>query len=152
MLRIKFFRHDETGSTLVEYAIAATVFLTALFAVLEFGRALWAHNALTDAARRGARYAVLHCSSDSNSVKNVVVYGNPAGGSQPLLPDLTSGNVNVTYSPTYVVGDGTATVTITGYQFQFVLPFLPKSINMPAYSTTLTAESAGYIPGSAPCS
>ena len=52
MLHIKTCRDNERGSTLVEFAIGVTVFLTAMFAVLEFGRALWGHNALTDAARR----------------------------------------------------------------------------------------------------
>src|ERR1051326_6652350 len=46
MFRIRNFKHDEKGSTLVEYAIGASVFVMAMFAVLEFGRALWAHNAL----------------------------------------------------------------------------------------------------------
>jgi Flp pilus assembly protein TadG len=151
MLRINTFRRDEQGATLVEYAIAATVFVTTLFAVLEFGRALWVHNALTDAARRGARYAVLNCKSDSSSVKNVVVYGDPAGGTQSILPDLTTGNVDVSYSPDFIVNEGTATVKITNYKFNFVLPLLPTSITMPAYSTTLPAESAGYIPGQGPC-
>ena len=49
MLRIRNFNKDEKGSTLVEYAIGASVFLMAVFGVLEFSRALWAHNALTDA-------------------------------------------------------------------------------------------------------
>ena len=51
---------SERGATLVEYAIALSVFLVSMFAVIEFGRALWTHNALADAARRGARYAALH--------------------------------------------------------------------------------------------
>ena len=50
-------KKTRTGASLLEFAIAATVFLTVLFAVVEFGRALWVHNALSDAARRGARYA-----------------------------------------------------------------------------------------------
>jgi Flp pilus assembly protein TadG len=41
----------EKGSTLVEFAIGASVFLLVMFAVIEFGRALWVHNALADAAR-----------------------------------------------------------------------------------------------------
>jgi len=145
MLRIKTFKKDETGATLVEYAIGASVFIMAVFGVLEFGRALWAHNALCDAARRGARYAVLHPYGDP-AVKNVVVYDDPNGGTQPLMPELTTGNVVVTYSGDFSVNAGTATVTITGYQFKFVLPFLPSTITMPAYSTTLTGESAGVIP------
>src|SRR5688572_13442108 len=136
---------NERGSTLVEFAIAATVFLTAMFAVLEFGRALWVHNALSDAARRGVRYAIVHQQSDVAAVKNVVVYGNPAGGSTPLVNNLTTSNVNVTYSG-FGLSDGTATVSITNYQFEFVIPIVSTSIQMPSYSTTLTAESAGLIP------
>ena len=148
MLRIKNFKQDETGATLVEYAISATVFIMAVFAVLEFGRALWAHNALTDAARRGARYAVLHQANggEDTNIKNLVVYGNAAGGTQPLLPGLSPANVQVTRTTDFSVNSGTATVSITGYEFQFVLPFLPKKIAMPSYSTTLTGESAGLIP------
>jgi Flp pilus assembly protein TadG len=146
MLRIKSFKQDEKGSTLVEYAIGATVFIMAIFAVLEFGRALWAHNALTDAARRGARYAVLNTPDKDTQIKNLVVYGNPAGGTKPLVPGLSTSNVTVSRSGDFSVNSGTATVSITGYQFQFVLPMLPKKIVMPHYSTTLTGESAGLIP------
>lgn len=145
MFRIKTFKKDEKGSTLVEYAIGASVIIMAVFGVLEFGRALWVHNALCDAARRGARYAVLHQLGDP-AVKNVVVYDNPDGGTQPLLPDMTTDNVTVTYSDDFSVNSGTATVTITGYDFKFVLPFLPVKITMPAYSTTLTGECAGIMP------
>lgn len=135
----------ERGATLVEFAIGATVFLTAIFAVLEFGRALWVHNALSDAARRGARYAVLNPASDSASVKNVVVYGDPAGGSKPLVENLTTTNVNVTYSG-FTLDGGTASVTITGYEFQLVIPIIGTKIQMPDYHTTLTGESTGLIP------
>ena len=135
----------ERGSTLVEFAIGATVFLMVMFAVIEFGRALWVHNALSDAARRGARYAVVHTAADSEAVKNVVVYGDPAGGSTPLVDNLTTANVNVNYS-SFGLSGGTATVSISNYQFQFVFPIVSTSIAMPNYSTTLTAESAGLIP------
>jgi Flp pilus assembly protein TadG len=148
MLRINSFKRNEKGSTLVEFAIGATVFLMAVFAVLEFGRALWAHNALVDAARQGARYAVLHQSSvaEDGRIRNVVVYGDPNGGATPLLPGLSTANVEVSRSGDFSVNSGTATVSITGYSFQFVLPFLPLSIAMPSYSTTLTGESAGLAP------
>jgi Flp pilus assembly protein TadG len=145
MLRIKSKRDTERGATLVEFAIGATVFLAALFAVLEFGRALWVHNALTDAARRGARYAVVNSDADSASVKNVVVYGNPAGTGTPLMNNLSTANVAVNYN-TFGVGEGTVSVSITNYQFQFVVPLIGTTINMPAYKTTLIGESAGLIP------
>jgi Flp pilus assembly protein TadG len=145
MLRITN-RNNERGSTLVEFSIGVTVFLTAMFGVMEFGRALWVHNALTDAARRGARYATMHSPNDANLVKNVVVYGDPAGSSQPMLNNLTTANVNVSYN-NFGLNDGTVSVSITNYQFQFVIPIVGTTITMPSYTTTLTAESAGYIPG-----
>ncbi|MEN3329214.1 MAG: hypothetical protein V7638_4021 [Acidobacteriota bacterium] len=145
MLRIQNCRENERGSTLVEFAIGVTVFLTAMFGVLEFGRALWVHNALSDAARRGARYATMHSPTDIDQVKNVVVYGDAAGGGQPMLNNLSTANVNVSYN-SFGLNDGTVSVSITNYQFQFVVPIIGTTITMPSYTTTLTAESAGYIP------
>ena len=143
MLRIN--RRNERGSTLIEFAIGVTVFVTAMFAVLEFGRMLWVHNALADAARRGARYAVLHSAASGDEVKNVVVYGDPAGGSQPMLENLSTTNVNVVYNG-FDLNQGTVSVSITGYQFQFVIPIIGTRITMPSYTTTLGGESAGLIP------
>jgi len=147
MIRISSINSSERGSTLLEFAIGATVFLSVMFAVLEFGRALWVHNALTDAARRGARYAVIHAATDADSVKNVVVYGdpNPANGTQPVVNNLTTDNVIVTYS-NFGLESGTVSVSITNYQFQFVVPLIGTTIQMPAYTTTLTGESVGLVP------
>lgn len=141
----KIQKSDERGATLVEFSIAATVFIMAMFAVLEFGRALWTHNALTDAARRGARYATLQGMDKEEQVKNVVVYGSPSGGSKPVVQNLTTNNVNVDYD-NYGLDSGTVTVTITEYDFEFVIPIVSTSIRMPSYSTTLTGESVGLIP------
>src|ERR1044072_2628804 len=108
-------RKTERGASLLEFAIAAAVFLTVLFAIVEFGRALWVHNALTDAARRGARYAVLHKSADIEDVKKVVVYGDTTS-TDPLLENLTTDNVTVSYS-NFNLDGGTATVSVQNYQF-----------------------------------
>ena len=136
---------SERGATLVEFSIAATVFLMVMFAVIEFGRALWVHNALADAARRGARYAVLHSSADADKVKNVVVYGDEDGGGTPMVPNLTTENVSVDYTD-FALNRGTVAVSINEYQFQFVIPIVGTTITMPHYSTTLTGESVGWIP------
>jgi Flp pilus assembly protein TadG len=145
MRKGKSFRSSERGASLVEFALALMVFLVAMFAVIEFGRAIWVHNALADAASRGARYAALNSSGQASAVKNVVVYGDPAGGTQTMVPNLTTANVTVTYS-NFGLNTGTVTVSITDYQFQFVVPIVGTTITMPAYSTTLTGESVGYVP------
>ena len=138
-------RKSERGNTLVEFSIAATVFLMSLFAVLEFGRALWTHNALSDAARRGARYAAVHSQAQMADVKNVVVYDDPAGGTNPVVENLSTTNVQVNYD-NFGLGKGTVQVTITQYQFHFVIPIIGTTIAMPNYTTTLTGESVGTLP------
>jgi Flp pilus assembly protein TadG len=146
MKQSKLFQSTERGTTLVEFAIAATVFLTAMFGVIEFGRALWVHNALSDAARRGARYATLHAQAEEAQVRNVVVYGNPAGSGNPIVPNLKTGNVTVTYTD-FALNHGTVTVGVENYQFQFVVPIVGTTITMPKYTTTLSGECIGLIPG-----
>ena len=145
MLRLKKCTDSQRGSTLVEFSIGVTVFATAMFAVLEFGRALWVHNALSDAARRGARYAAMHSTADVGEVKNIVVYGNTAGSGDAMLQNLSTTNVDVTYN-NFGMNAGTVTVKITGYQLQLVIPIIGTRITMPNYSTTITAECAGFIP------
>ena len=143
-MRSKISRRDERGATLLEFAIGALVFFTALFGVLECGRLLWTHNALTDAVRRGVRYAVI-CPQNEARVRNVVVFGDPGGGTQSVVPDLTatSNRVEVVYT-NFGVKQGTVSVRITGYQFTFAIPLIGGTLTMPDYHTTLTGESAGY--------
>ena len=145
-------RDGERGAALVEFAICATIFLVVVFGVLEFGRMLWVHNALADATRRAARYAVTRGKSNEPSsetqqaIKNVAVYGNPEGSGSPLVDGLAPGQVMITFSDDYGLGAGSVSVEIDKYEFQFVLPLLGTKVQMPAYRTALTSESAGYVP------
>lgn len=147
-------RRGERGAALLEFTIGAVVFMTAVFAVLEFGRLLWTHNALTDAARRGARYAVNHEASPGQTEKarKVAVYGTdaPGEGARPLVNELTTTHVKVSHSSSYGVGQGSVTVTIEGYEFNFVIPIIGRTVKMPTYRTTLTGENAGTIPAAIP--
>ena len=150
---------------MAEFAIISVVFFMIIFGIVEFGRLFYTHNALTDAARRGARYAALHHETDVACVKNVVVYGEthvdpttcvPSGPA--LINGLTTDKVFVTYigadadndpstPPTdYGMNLGTATVEIKNYTFNLSIPFARKTLTMPHYITTLTAESAGEEP------
>ena len=146
---------------MAEFTIVAGLFFTMLIGIIEFSRLLYTHNALTDAARRGARYAALHA-KDAPCVANVVAYGeaniDPATctpNGSPLINGLTEANVNVVWQgadldndpstpPTgYGTNLGTATVTITNCQFNLSIPFFHQTLTMPAYTSTATAEAAG---------
>jgi hypothetical protein len=108
---------------------------------------------------------VLHPATDENGVKNQVVYGatgtydddgNPT--SAPLINGLTKEMVSVTFVGEDLDGDpetepsgfgsnlGTATVKITGYSFNLMIPLIGRSVPLGDYATTLSAESAGEIP------
>jgi Flp pilus assembly protein TadG len=54
------------GATMVEMAIVCSVFMMLLMGVMEFGRAMWAREVITSAAREGARYAVVHGANSAN--------------------------------------------------------------------------------------
>ena len=154
-------RQNERGATIAEFAVVALLFFTIIFGIIEFGRLLYTHNALTDATRRGARFASLHNSDSLVAVQNEVVYGSKATydddgnpTSAPIINGLTPEMVTVTYVgvPLDATGEtttgygtnlGTATVKIEGYTFDLLIPVVGRQITLPAYSTTLTAESAG---------
>ena len=152
MMFMKTNSKNERGAALVEFAIAGTIFLTVVFGVLEFGRLLYTHNALRDAARRGVRYATVrkNDAAGQTAVKNMVVYGDPNANpatATPVLPGLTTANVVLGYSNYNGLElSARATVSITGYQFQFNIPMFGTTMNMPDYKTSLPGESVGYIP------
>jgi Flp pilus assembly protein TadG len=146
-------RKNERGAALVEFAVISTVFLSVMFGVIEFGRLFWTHNALRDAARRGVRYAAVRRNDAAGiaAVKNMVVYGDPAGGTTPVVAGLTTSNVQVQYvNYNGLQLSSRATVSITGFNFQFSVPLLGGSMSMPAYRTSLPGESAGYVPCDVP--
>jgi Flp pilus assembly protein TadG len=151
-MRAKIFqRSDERGAALLEFAIGATLFLSASFGVIEVGRLLWVHNSLVDASRRAARYAVNRDMSAGaqTAAQNMAVYGNAGGTGQPLVQDLTTTQVKITYQ-NFKLGGGTVTAEIENYDFKFVLPLVNKTLRLPAYKTSLTAENAGYVPNVIP--
>ena len=155
-------RHDgkrgERGAALMEFAIAAAVFFTALFGVIEFGRLLWTHNALRDAARRGARYAAVRKSDSASqtAVKKMVVYGDPNADpvtAKPIVNGLTTANVVLEYQNYNGIQlSSRATVSITGTTFKFAVPLIGGTISLPAYRTSSVGESAGNVPCDMPSS
>ena len=132
---------------MIEFTVVAAVFFLMLVGIVAAGNLYYTHNALVEATRRGARYAVMNPTGSVTAVQNVVVYGTdaPAQGATSLIYNLQTTNVTVNYTGLNVA-QGTVTVSITNYTFPFVLPTTTTSITMPPYRTTLTGESAGFVP------
>jgi len=49
----------EKGAALVEFALAALIFITVVFAIIEFGYLFWVNLSMQHAVREGARYAAV---------------------------------------------------------------------------------------------
>ena len=146
----------QRGSHVVEFSIVGSVFFLLFFGAFEVGRLLYTWHGLDEAARRGARVAVV-CPLNESAIKNVAVFGDPETGDDRLYPGLTTDKVTVSY----LDDDGVAItlpepmtdavygtienvrVEITDYEHQFIIPGLPLSITAPTFATTLPRESLG---------
>jgi Flp pilus assembly protein TadG len=145
---------SEKGQTLVEFALVTLVFFVLVFGITEFGRALWTWNTIVQATRAGARYAVVETpTSDDMQIKKVVAYNDPNANSSstPVVPGLTETNVSVRYltnggSP--ASNKNTAdliAVSVTGYQFSFLVPLFGTQIPLPSFTTKLPLEGLGAL-------
>ena len=62
---------DCRGQALVEFALCIVLLLAVIFAVVEFGRLMLVYTTIGNAARIGARYAIVHA-GDSTGTQTVV--------------------------------------------------------------------------------
>ncbi len=85
-------RWSARGAAVVEMAIVAPVLLTLVFGIIEFGWVFMAYQTITNAAREGARTAVLQGSlADGSDVEaRVHDYVSPAGLPQYPLTIVSS--------------------------------------------------------------
>jgi Flp pilus assembly protein TadG len=61
-------RRRQQGQALAEFAIVIPIFLLILFGIFDVGRAVYAYSSVTNAAREGARLAIVN--QDTASVGN----------------------------------------------------------------------------------
>ena len=169
-------KRSETGGTLLEFTFVAVTFFMMLLAITAGANLYFTHNALVEATRRGARFATtqaahspavaewttppdITCDTTGPNlvaIQNFALYGNAAGTGPKIFAELQRDNICVNYSKVPVSGDnppmgfgvgtGAVTVSITGFNFNLVIPFVGRQIAMPAYRTTLGGESAGALP------
>ena len=71
---------EDSGQALVEFALVVPVFLLLLFGIVEFARAWNIYEALTDAAREGARNAVVDNSLSEEAVRTIIVEAGQRAG------------------------------------------------------------------------
>ena len=107
-------RHNERGAALIETAITIPIILLIAVGIFEFGRAYQTWQVLTNAAREGARVAILSDKTDAEVTTAVRSYMQ-AGG----LPRYATAGVNIQRN--VVMGPNTASRITVSYPFQFMV-------------------------------
>jgi Flp pilus assembly protein TadG len=136
-------RRSEFGAALVEFSIALAVLVSVLIGIMEFSRVLFYWNTAAEAARLGARVAAV-CDVGASVVETKM---------RGMLPLLASSNIQVTYTPSGCDASNCTAVTVsyTGLTVNTLIPFVPISLALPPFSTTLPRESLASATGGSVC-
>jgi Flp pilus assembly protein TadG len=159
-------RSDEEGSSLVEFALSASVFFMMLIGIMEMSVLLFTFHFVSEAAREGSRYAMVRGNS---SYTNCPAASSPCPTSQSAiqtyvrgltLAGLNPANMTVTASYSAFPSGGTCTpnancenagnlVTVrVTYAYPLNLPFVRTgTLGLSSHSNTinLTSTSAMII-------
>lgn len=139
----------QSGSAAVEFALVAAVFFTLLIGIMEMGRLLFYWNAAAEATRWGARLAVV-CDLNAGAVTDKMSF---------MLPMLKTTDIDVSYEPPSCASDAaTARATCQSVTVAIkptvsvntFIPWVPMTLTLPPFTTTLTRESMNSASGGNP--
>ena len=105
---------NERGAALLETAITIPIILLIAVGIFEFGRAYQTSQVLTNAAREGARIAILSATTDAEVQTTVRNYMTSGG-----LPNATTAAVDINRN--VELGTNTASRVTINYPFQFIV-------------------------------
>jgi Flp pilus assembly protein TadG len=141
MTNVRGQANKRSGTALVEFSLTAFLLVTTLLSVVEMTRFLLVYTTLANAARAGARYAIVHGGdrsgvgvngpSGTGNISQVqTVVQNFASTGALNISNLT---VNVTYPTDNQVGSTVIVQAIYPYD-PFVGWFTPLSLNLQSSS------------------
>ena len=111
----KRFMRNQRGSALLETAITIPLVLLVSIAIFEFGRAYQTWQILTNAAREGARVAVIQGTTDQRVQDVVRAYLTNGNITNP-----GSASININRNVAINVTDTASSITIS-YPFSFIV-------------------------------
>ena len=130
---------SQRGQTLVEGALALTVFFSMLFGVIDCGLVLVRHQSLVERVRSAVRWGVVRPWDGSGAqIANLILYDRPTGpasaasdattGATSGYLGLTRENVLVRYQPASPArpDDEMLSVSIVDFHYQFLSPWITR--------------------------
>ena len=147
-------RRGEQGATVVEMVLSMIVLLTILFGLIEICLALYTYHYVSDAAREGTRYAIVHGSTCSVSgISCTATSGQIQSYIQNLgYPGINPSNMTVTTTWSAYPAGGTCNasgcngpgdlVTVMAqYSFNLAIPFISSSaLNLTSTSSMVISQ------------
>jgi len=133
-------RSNQRGAALIEAAVTLPLILLVSIAIFEFGRAYQTWQVLTNAAREGARVAVIAGTSDAEvevAVRRYMTIGSLSkAGTAPVLL-----NRNV------ALGSNTGSQVTINYPFQFMVlnPVARLVVRSSTLGTPLTMSAVAVM-------
>jgi Flp pilus assembly protein TadG len=123
------------GSTLIEFALVLLPLLALIFGSIEMDRMLLVYNALTNSARAGVRYAVVHgIYADGNALGVVDVVAEEANIRKVVKTFAGMGMLDAskaTITPTYGTGHIGSPVSVDVlYNYDPLTSFFPLSVTL----------------------
>lgn len=131
---------SDDGATVVEFALASLLFFMTVFGTIEFGRAVWQYNMMSDLAQEGARWAAVHGSGNASACTSGTQAGCKASSAQiqTYVQSRAPGSFTVTVTTTPAPSTITAGATVT---VQVSSTFTPGVGLIPSSSMTLSATA-----------
>jgi Flp pilus assembly protein TadG len=112
---------DQRGQTAVEFALVAPILIVLLLGIIQIGIAFHNYVTITDAARAGARKAIVARFSGGDTTATVQAVRNSAA-------DLNQSKLQVNVTPT-ILNTAGSTVTVTAiYPYSINIPLLGISV------------------------
>lgn len=138
----------ERGSAVIEFALGWTILWLIFSGLFQFGYSFYVYNvlqtAVANAAELGSRieYDTADTGSPTNfqkTLRNMVVYSDETAGTTPIVPGLTTSNVNVVVTLDAQSIPRDVTVSISNYTISAIFSsFTP--VNKPRATTKYIGE------------
>lgn len=130
--RIQRASRDQSGSAIIEFAVASTILFSLVFGVMAICWAFYSFNITSEAAREATRYAIVRgsaCSSSTFSNCNITsgqiqTYVRSIG-----FPGINSSPTTLTATASWPDGNnnpGSQVQVTVQYSFPLVIPFVPR--------------------------
>jgi Flp pilus assembly protein TadG len=112
--------YARAGNAMVEFALVFGLLWLLLTGCFRVGYAIYLYQSVLNAVAGAARYAARVDFDEPGHtfvarVRNMAVYGDPAGGIAPLAPGLTTDNISVTWEYDAKSVPVTLTVSVMGF-------------------------------------